>query len=190
METGRQAAGRYQQLSTTQKVVGSVLLLLVIRRLTRGGKGRQKGPKKARKAEASTLHELLHFVNDRIVGYQKAVEESQESPRRGYYQHLVGQSQQFAQALNEHLRRLGGGRETSTTLKGKLYRRFMTAAAVFTGHDEQTVLASNIHGEQWALAAYQDALATGTLRGPIRQEVERQYYQSQQTYQELKRLTA
>ncbi|MGI4759390.1 MAG: PA2169 family four-helix-bundle protein [Janthinobacterium lividum] len=164
------------------------MLLLAVRQLT-CGKRRQKGPKKAHKAEASTLHELLHFVDDRVAGYQKAVEESLDPARRRYYQHLVSQSQQFAQALNEHLRRLSGGHEASTTLKGKLYRRFLATAAIFTGHDEQTVLATNIHGEQWALAAYKDALSAATLRGPIRQEVARQYRESQQTYQELKDLT-
>ncbi|WP_208309460.1 PA2169 family four-helix-bundle protein [Hymenobacter defluvii] len=187
-ETALKAVSRYQQFSTTQKVVGGVVLLLAIRRLTRGDESPKKGRKKVQKAEISTLHELLHFVNDRVEGYKKAVEESQDPQRRDFYQGLVGQSEQFAQTLNEHLRHLGGGHETSTTLKGKLYRRFMAAAAVFTGHDEQTVLASNIHGEQWALAAYKDALDDETLRGPIRHEVERQYHQSQKTYQELKRM--
>lgn len=177
---------RYRKLSTTQKVVGGLVLVLAVRRLTRSRRGRHKGPKRARRAEASTLHELLHFVNDRVAGYQKAVEASQNPQRRGYYQRLVGESQQFAQALNDHLRRLGGGHEASTTLKGKLYRRFMAAAAIVTGHDDETILASNIHGEQWAIAAYEDALAANTLRGPIRQEVEHQYRQSQQTYEELK----
>lgn len=189
-KAGGRIMARYQQLSTTQKVVGGMLLVLAVRRLARG-RGHSKGqtsPKKAHKAEADTLHELLHFVNDRVAGYQQAVAESPSPQRRGYYQRLVAQSQQFVQALNEHLRRLGGGHEASTTLKGKLYRRFMATVAGFTGHDEQTVLASNIHGEQWASAAYQAALAAQTLRGPIRHEVERQYHQSQQTYQELKQL--
>lgn len=189
-EIGTSLAARYQKSSTTQKVVGGVLLLLVVRQLTRGSKGRQKSPKKARKAEVNTLHELLHFVNDRVEGYKKAVEESQDPQRRGYYQRLVSQSQQFVRALNEHLRRLGSKYEASTTLKGKLYRRFMAAAAAFTSHDEKTLLATNIHGEQWSITAYEEALDDNTLRGPIRQEVERQYRQSQRTYQELKRMAA
>lgn len=189
-DAGTKVMARYQQFSTTQKVVGGVLLLLVVRRLMRGSKDAQKSPKKARRAEANTLDELLYFVNDRVAGYQKAVEVSQDPQRRSYYQRLVRQSQQFARTLNEHLRRLGAGNETSTTLKGKLYRRFMAAAAVVTGHDEKTVLATNIHGEQWAITAYEEALDDHTLRGPIRQEVERQYHQSQKTYQELKRMAA
>ncbi|OGX90978.1 ferritin-like domain-containing protein [Hymenobacter coccineus] len=187
-DSAGKATASFHKLSTTQKVIGGTLLVLLVRRLTRGSKPHKKGPKHKHKAEAGTLHELLHFVNDRVEGYQKAVQESQDPQRRGYYQQLVSQSQRFASELNDQLRRLGGGQETSTTLKGKLYRRFMAAAAVFTGHDEQAVLASNLHGEQWALKAYEEALDDHTLRGPARQLVARQFHQSQQTYQELKRL--
>lgn len=187
-EITTKATASFNKLSTTQKVIGGTLLVLLVRRLTRGGKHHKKGHK--HQAEASTLHELLHFVNDRVAGYKKAVEESQDPQRRGYYQHLVSQSQRFARELNDQLRRLGGGQETSTTLKGKLYRRFMAAAAVFTGHDEETVLASNIHGEQWALKAYEEALDDHRLVGPSRQLVERQYTQSQKTYQQLKGMVA
>lgn len=189
-DSAGKATASFNKLSTTQKVIGGTLLVLLVRRLTRGGKHHHKGPKSKHKAEASTLHELLHFVNDRVEGYKKAVEESQDSQRRGYYQQLVSQSQRFAAELNDQLRRLSGGQETSTTLKGKLYRRFVATAAVFTGHDEKTVLASNIHGEQWAITAYEAALDDHTLVGPARQIVERQYQQSQKTYQELKRMAA
>ena len=44
-EAGTKALARYKKFSTTQKVVGGVLLLLAVRRLTRGSKGRHNGPK-------------------------------------------------------------------------------------------------------------------------------------------------
>ena len=151
--------------------------------LTRSGK-------KSKNTQADTLHELLLFVNDRVEGYKKATTESKDGQLRGYYQQLVSQSQQFADELNGHLSRLGDERETGTTLKGKLYRRLMEATAAVTGHDEKAILATNIHGEQWALAAYEDALSDDDLRGPLRQVIARQRAQSKQTYQELKRLEA
>lgn len=178
------AVTSFNKLSTTQKVVGGALLFFGVRALVGGGK---KG--KHRK-QAATLNELLYFVNDRIEGYKKATAESQDAQLRGYYQQLTAQSQRFSKTLNDYLRQQGGERQTSTTLKGKLYRRFMEAAAVFTGHDETAILASNVHGEQWAIKAYKEALSDRTLTGALRQEVERQYAQSQRTYQELKRLTA
>jgi uncharacterized protein (TIGR02284 family) len=168
--------------STTQKIIGGALLAAGITLLARNQK------KAGTSDQAATLDELLYFVNDRIEGYKRAAEESEDPQMRGYYKQLVSQSQQFATDLNTYLTREGGERETSTTLKGKLYRAFMEAQAAVTGHSEKSLLAFNIHGETWALKAYKEALADQTLTGPMRQAVDRQYHLSQQTYERLKKL--
>ena len=152
--------------------------------MLRGG----KSSKRSSGNQADTLHELLYFVNDRIEGYQRAVDESKDPQLSGYYKQLVSQSQQFANELNSYLRQLGDDRETSTTMKGKLYRAWMDAKAAVTGFDEKAILGSNIYGEEWAIKAYKDALSDNTLSGPIRQIVERQYAHSQKTYKELQKL--
>lgn len=181
-DLGTKATTGYNKLSTTQKVVGGAALALGVGYLLTKGKSNGKDKK------ADTLHELLLFVNDRIEGYKKAVEESQDTELIGYYKQLVSQSQRFANELNNHLRQRGGDREEGTTVKGKIYRRFMEASAAVTGHSEKTILATNIHGEMWALKAYEEALSDRTLTGTLRQEVERQHTQSQETYDKLKRL--
>ena len=182
-ETSGKATTSFNQLSTTQKVVGGGLLLFVGARLLTSGR-------KSRNKQADTLHELLHFVNDRIEGYKKAASESQDRSLQSYYQQLASQSRKFANDLNGYLTRLGDKRETGTTLKGKLYRRLMEATAAITGHDEKAILATNIHGEQWAIAAYEDALKDKTLKGAMRRAVSRQHAYSKQTYQQLKELEA
>jgi uncharacterized protein (TIGR02284 family) len=177
-----QVPATIKNASTTQKLVGGALLALGVTLLAR----RQK--KTGASPQAATLDELLYFVNDRIEGYQRAVDESEDAQLRGYYKQLVSQSQQFATDLNTYLTREGGEREESTTLKGKLYRAWMDAKAAVTGRDEKTILGSNIYGEEWAIKAYKEALADQTLTGPLRQAVARQYAQSQKTYAQLKRL--
>ena len=167
--------------STTQKLVGGALLAAGLTLLVRQKKA---APSKL----AATLDELLYFVNDRVEGYERAVSESEDSELRGYYKQLVSQSQQFATDLNTYLTRAGGQRETRTTLKGKLYRAFMKAQAAVTGHSEQSLLAFNIHGETWALKAYEEALADQTLTGALRQAVQRQQTLSQQTLERLEKL--
>jgi uncharacterized protein (TIGR02284 family) len=181
-DLGTKATTGYNKLSTTQKVVGGAAIALGVGLLLTNRK-KGTGDKKA-----DTLHELLLFVNDRIEGYKKAVEESQDPELTGYYKQLVSQSQRFANELNNHLRQQGGEREEGTTVKGKIYRRFMEASAAVTGQSEKTILATNIHGEMWALKAYKEALSDRTLTGTLRQEVERQHTQSQETYDKLKRL--
>jgi uncharacterized protein (TIGR02284 family) len=177
-----QVPATIKNASTTQKLVGGALLALGVTLLAR----RQK--KTGASPQAATLDELLYFVNDRIEGYQRAVDESEDAQLRGYYKQLVSQSQQFATDLNTYLTREGGEREESTTLKGKLYRAWMDAKAAVTGRDEKTILGSNIYGEEWAIKAYKEALADQTLTGPLRQAVARQYALSQKTYAQLKRL--
>jgi uncharacterized protein (TIGR02284 family) len=135
-----------------------------------------------------TLQELLLFVNDRIEGYKKAVEETKDHDLQGYYKQLVSQSQQFSKELNSHLRKLGAEPETSTTLKGKFYRGWMDAKALIAGSDEKAILGSNVYGEEWALKAYQDALDDKTLPAAIRTAVERQLHISEKTYKKLKKL--
>lgn len=180
--TGTKTASSFNKLSTAQKVVGGTLLALGATYLVRRGKANKTSE------QAATLQELLHFVNDRIEGYQRAVDESEDQQLRGYYKQLVSQSQQFATDLNRFLTQAGGGRENATTLKGKIYRAWMDTKAAVTGRDEQAILGSNIYGEEWALKAYEDALNSQALRGAMRQAVERQYNLSQATYRRLKSL--
>lgn len=176
-----QVPATIKNASTTQKLVAGALLATGITLLVRKKKA-------APGDQAATLDELLYFVNDRIAGYERAVSESEDPQLRGYYKQLVSQSQQFATDLNTYLTREGGARETRTTLKGKLYRAFMEAQAAVTGRSEKSLLAFNIHGETWALKAYEEALADQTLTGPVRQAVERQNTLAQQTLERLKKL--
>ncbi|WP_022825261.1 PA2169 family four-helix-bundle protein [Hymenobacter norwichensis] len=181
-DAGTTALNKVNKLTTTQKVVGGALLAAGVGYLA----VRSRKPKAS--AQAATLHELLLFVNDRIEGYQRAVNESQDDKLSGYYKQLVSQSQQFSNKLNQHLRQQDGSQEKGKTVKGRLYRAWMDAKAALTGADEKAILGSNIYGEEWALKAYEDALDQDTLAGTLRLEVERQYAISQNTYKELQKL--
>jgi uncharacterized protein (TIGR02284 family) len=183
---GTKGATSFNKLSTTQKVVGGAALALGVGLLVR------RSAKRSAKSgnQATTIQELLHFVNDRIAGYERAVAESKDLELRTYYQQLVSQSQQFAANLNKQLQREGASPETGTTLKGKLYRAWMDTKAAVTGSDEKAILGANVYGEEWAIKAYQDALRDRSLSGTIRQAVQHQHDTAQRTYQRLKQLEA
>ncbi|AWM32774.1 PA2169 family four-helix-bundle protein [Hymenobacter nivis] len=174
----------FNSLSTTQKIVGGALVALGLTYLV---VPKEKGKAKRK---AAALDELLLFVNDRIEGYKRAVAETKDGDLRSYYELLVAQSQQFASTLNSYLTKLGGERETGTTLKGKLYRKLMDAQAAVTGHDEKAILAANVFGERWAIRAYKKALRRKALKGEMRDAVKKQFGQSKKTYKHLKQLTA
>jgi len=183
-EASDKALGAFKNLTTTQKVVGGALLAAGLAYLV--------APKKKGKAKrkAAALDELLLFVNDRIEGYKRAVDETKDGDLRAYYQQLVAQSRQFADELNRYLTREGGERETGTTFKGKLYRKLMDAQAVVTARDEKAILAANLYGEKWAIKAYKKTLRRKALKGDIREAVRKQFAQSKKTYKKLKQLAA
>ncbi|MCI1187773.1 PA2169 family four-helix-bundle protein [Hymenobacter sp. DH14] len=183
-EASDKALGAFKNLTTTQKVVGGALLAAGLAYLV--------APKKKGKAKrkAAALDELLLFVNDRIEGYKRAVDETKDGDLRAYYQQLVSQSRQFADELNRYLTREGGERETGTTFKGKLYRKLMDAQAVVTARDEKAILAANLYGEKWAIKAYKKTLRRKALKGDIREAVRKQFAQSKKTYKKLKQLAA
>jgi uncharacterized protein (TIGR02284 family) len=137
---------------------------------------------------ADTLNELTLFVNDRIEGYKTAAHETKDPQNKAYYEQLVQQSEQFVSQLNGFAKAAGGDAESSTTLKGKFYRGFMDAKALVTNRSEASILDSNIYGEEWAIKAYVEALASEELTGPARQAVERQHQASQETLRKLQQL--
>lgn len=183
-EASDKTVGSFNKLTTTQKVVGGVLLAAGLTLLV--------APKKKGQAKRAkvALDRLLLFVNDRIEGYKRAVAETKDGQLKSYYQQLVGQSQQFASTLNSYLTKKGGERETGTTLKGKLYRKLMDAQALVTDRDEKAILAANIYGERWAIKAYKKTLRRKALKGEILDAVKKQFAQSKQTYERLKQLAA
>ena len=183
-KAGAKTAEAFNKLSTTQKVVGGALLLAGLSYLV--------APKKAGKTKRTkaALGQLLLYVNDRVAGYKKAAAETKDGDLRSYYQQLVTQSKEFADTLNKYLTKKGGERETSTTLKGKLYRKLMAAQAAVTGHDEKATLAANVYGERWAIKAYKKALRRKALKGDLREAVQKQFAASKKTYKKLKELTA
>ncbi|MGY3088100.1 uncharacterized protein (TIGR02284 family) [Hymenobacter sp. UYAg731] len=183
-EAGDKALGALKGLTSTQKVVGGALLAAGLAYLV--------APKKKGKAKrkSAALDELLLFVNDRVEGYKRAVDETKDGDLRAYYQQLVAQSKKFAAELNGYLTREGGERETGTTLKGKLYRKLMDAQATITGNNEKAILAANIYGEHWATKAYKKTLRRKALKGDIREAVKKQLAESKKASAKLKELAA
>ena len=120
------------------------------------------------KAEATTttketievLNDLVAINNDRIAGYEKALDETNESDKdlKSLFTSMIDESRKLRLDLASEVQTLGGEYDRGTTASGKLYRAWMDVRAVFTGHDRHTVLANCERGEDAAQNAYKDAL--------------------------------
>jgi uncharacterized protein (TIGR02284 family) len=111
------------------------------------------------------LNDLIEINNDRIKGYEKAIEElkPEDHDLKTLFVEMVGQSHKHKLALAEEVQVLGGEADAGTTTSGKIYRAWMDVKAIFTGHDRQTVLNNCEFGEDAAQKAYKMALDTEGL---------------------------
>ncbi|MDB5246211.1 MAG: NAD-dependent aldehyde dehydrogenase [Segetibacter sp.] len=112
-------------------------------------------------ATITILNDLIEINNDRIAGYERAIEELQQKDYdlKIIFAAMIDQSRQAKIALGKEVQVLGGDMNTGTTNSGKIYRAWMDVKAVFTGHDRLAVLSNCEFGEDAAQKAYATALA-------------------------------
>ncbi len=112
------------------------------------------------------LNDLVKINNDRIQGYERALEDLKQVDNALLKENLnqlflsfIDQSRKIRNELGNEVQTLGGTMEDDSTTSGKIYRGWMAVKAAFTGHDSNSILASCEFGEDAAQKAYHDALA-------------------------------
>lgn len=138
-----------------------------------------------------TLNDLIRINNDRVVGYEKAIDELKDSDAdlKTLFQRYVSDSRQFSQELTQEVSRLGGDPTDGTTNSGKIYRVWMDLKTAITGKDRQTILNNCEFGEDAAQKAYDAALnADAELEPSLRDLIVRQKATLKSSHDEVKRL--
>lgn len=112
-----------------------------------------------------TLNDLVLINNDRIAGYEKAIEELKSKDNEEdnldlviLFETMIDDSRQIRNALGTEVQVLGGEMAEGTMTSGKIYRAWMDLKAVFTGKDRHTILSNCETGEDAAQKAYREAL--------------------------------
>lgn len=123
-----------------------------------------------RTQNAEILNDLIQINNDRIAGYEKAMEnlKPEDADLKTLFVSMIGESHQHKMALVTEVQALGVEAEKGTTNLGKIYRAWMDVKAIFTGHDKKTILNNCEFGEDAAQKAYQMALANEELSMHLR----------------------
>lgn len=105
------------------------------------------------------LNDLIQINNDRIEGYQKAIEELKgtDTDLHNLFTSFITQSTDLKLSLESEIATLGGEIETGTTTSGKIYRAWMDVKLLFTGKDRQAILDTCEFGEDAAQRAYREA---------------------------------
>lgn len=143
-----------------------------------------------RTANAEILNDLVQINNDRVAGYEKAIEElkPEDSDLKTLFVKMIGESHQYKMALATEVQALGEEIEEGTTNSGKIYRTWMDVKAIFTGHDRKTVLNNCEFGEDAAQKAYKMALAEDSLSADLRALITDQKASLRTSHDEIKAL--
>lgn len=122
------------------------------------------------------LNDLVEINNDRIVGYERAIEETkiEDSDLKSIFAQMATESREYKQELTAEILNNGGEVEKGTTASGKIYRAWMDVKATFSGHSRKSVLENCEFGEDAAQKAYRSALDDEDLPSSCRDLVMRQ----------------
>jgi uncharacterized protein (TIGR02284 family) len=137
------------------------------------------------------LNDLIRINHDRVVGYEKAIEElkAEDADLKALFQRYITESRQYAQELTQEVSRLGGDPADGTTNSGKIYRVWMDLKAAITGKDRKAILDNCEFGEDAAQKAYDLALNSDVEFEPsLRDLVVRQKTALKVGHDEVKRL--
>ena len=141
--------------------------------------------------QVEILNDLIQINNDRIAGYEKAIdglEDKSNEDLKRLFRHLINNSLDYNETLERHIGLLGGEPALGTSGAGKLYRAWMDFKALVTGGDRTAILGSCITGEETAIRAYKEAIADEQLNPGLRELLNLQLAELEQSYQEISAL--
>jgi uncharacterized protein (TIGR02284 family) len=122
------------------------------------------------------LHGLLKINNDRIAGYLKAAEETNEVDLKAFFTERAKESKENVLDLIREIKKTNDYMIWSrTTLSGKVYRVWMDVKAALNGKDSRSILNSCEFGEEVTQTAYRDAIASNELTTEARQLLRNQH---------------
>jgi len=108
------------------------------------------------------LNDLILINNDRIEGYERALEELRENgdhtDLEPVFLRFIDDSRRYKMEIGTEIQALGHDMEQGTSVSGKLHRAWVSVKETFTGHDEHNLLEECERGEDAIKNAYLAAL--------------------------------
>lgn len=142
-------------------------------------------------AKIEILNDLIKINNDRIAGYERAINEAKDLDvdLKAVFEGMIRESEQYKNELIQAYTQAGGsGVEQDTTNAGKIYRAWMDVKATFTGSDRKAILASCEFGEDAWRRAYEAALnSEGELDAETRALITEQYNSEKKSHDLIKK---
>ncbi|MCH5599411.1 ferritin-like domain-containing protein [Niabella ginsengisoli] len=141
--------------------------------------------------QVEILNDLVQINNDRIAGYEKALEglnDEEGEDLKPLFQRMINNSVDYNEGLEKLIGLFNGEPALGTSGAGKLYRAWMDFKALVTGGDRKAILESCETGEETALRAYDEALAEEELNEESKKLILSQRADILQAHQEVQAL--
>ena len=123
----------------------------------------------------SVLNSLITINNDRIQGYETAIDETEDQDLKTMFNQFIQTSRNCKNELISAVTKLGGKPDDGTRVDGKIYRAWMDFKAMVTGKDRKAILNSCEYGDDVAVNTYEKALKDPDLTTEYHSIVNLQY---------------
>jgi len=136
------------------------------------------------------LNDLILINNDRIEGYEKALEELTANGEHTelIFLRFIDDSRRYKMEIGTEIQALGYDIEQGASMGGKLHRAWIALKETFTGHDEHNLLEEIERGEDAIKKAYEDALNGDVLPAYIIDILDEQLQEIMDAHDEIKSL--
>ena len=129
----------------------------------------------AKDKSVDVLNSLITINNDRIAGYETALDEAKDEDLKTLFTQYMQNSQACKSELVAEVQKLGGKPEDGTRTDGKIYRAWMDFKSMLSGKDRKAILSSCEYGEDVAVNSYAKALKDKNLSAAYIPMVTTQY---------------
>lgn len=134
------------------------------------------------------LNDLVRINNDRIEGYERAVDDTHDSQLKSLFHNMAQESRKYRNELVTEVTKMGGSPVEGTTASGKVFRVWMDFKAALAGKDRKAILSSCEFGEDSAKEAYETVLNSGKLSTQVRDLINQQFSSLKQSHDKVKAL--
>jgi uncharacterized protein (TIGR02284 family) len=111
----------------------------------------------------SLLNDVIRINNDRIEGYERAIDDTEDPQLKNLFQSMAQESRKFKNELLTEVIKLEGKPEEGTTTSGKVFRVWMDFKSAVAGKDRKAILTSCEFGEDAAKETYETVLKSEKL---------------------------
>lgn len=149
---------------------------------------REKANEESRKATVNALNSLLVKNYDAVKGYKHALKDAKDERLKAYFKKQAAQRSQYANQLDETLRKLNATPLEEGSTAAALHRTWMDFKKVLSSKDDHLVLEECIRGDKAAVKEYQEVLDSKYYLDEFKALVSQQMGGIEKTLRTIKKL--